>query len=143
MRVVLDTNLLVSGAISAGPPRHLLDAALARRFVLCTSDVLLEELSRVLVRAKFSQRFLNARATPQSVVEDIRRVALIVAPADTPRVVARDPDDDHVLVAAVVANADLIASGDKRDLLALGHHGDIAIVTAVEALRRIREDAER
>jgi predicted nucleic acid-binding protein len=52
-------------------------------------------------------------------------------------VVATDPDDDHELAAAVAAAADLIASGDRRDLLPLGSYEGIPIVTAREGLERI------
>ncbi|PPQ39515.1 putative toxin-antitoxin system toxin component, PIN family [Rhodopila globiformis] len=60
----------------------------------------------------------------------------MVAPIAVPAVVAADPDDDHVIAAAVAAEADLIVTGDS-DLLVLGHHGDIRIVTPAEAIARI------
>jgi predicted nucleic acid-binding protein len=56
-----------------------------------------------------------------------------VTPAATPRVVADDPDDDHVIAAAIAAQADLIVSGD-RHLLTLGAHAGIPIVTPAQAL---------
>jgi predicted nucleic acid-binding protein len=70
-------------------------------------------------------------------VDDLRKVAVVVTPTSVPRVVPTDPDDDHVLAAAVAGAADLIASGDRRDLLPLGSYAGIAIVTAREALERI------
>jgi hypothetical protein len=60
-----------------------------------------------------------------------------VAPQAVPRVVSSDPDDDHVLAAALAACADLIASGDRRDLLPLGSYEGIPIITAREALQRL------
>jgi predicted nucleic acid-binding protein len=51
--------------------------------------------------------------------------------------VPTDPDDDQVLAAVVAGAADLIASGDRRDLLPLGSYAGIAIITAREALERI------
>jgi uncharacterized protein len=61
----------------------------------------------------------------------------VVSPTNTPHVVLTDPDDDHVIAAAVASQADLTASGDKRDLLPLGSHAGIAIVTAREAVERL------
>lgn len=75
--------------------------------------------------------------TPQAIVDDLRALSVVVSPASVPRVIASDPDDDHVLAAAVTGAADLIASGDKRDLLPLGSYLGIPIVTAREALQRI------
>jgi predicted nucleic acid-binding protein len=51
-------------------------------------------------------------------------------------VIAADPDDDHVIAAAMAAMADLIVSGD-RHLLALGTHRSVRILTPAEALARI------
>ena len=138
MRFVLDTNLLVSGVIAAGLPRRLVDGARAGEFELCTSEVLLAELLDVLSRGKFAARLAQASLTPQGIVDDLRRLAVIVSPANTPRVVPTDPDDDHVVAAAVTGQADLIASGDKRDLLPLGSYAGIPIITAREAVERLQ-----
>jgi predicted nucleic acid-binding protein len=60
VRLVLDTNLLVSGVIAAGLPRRLVDGAKAGEFELCTSEVLLAELLDVLSREKFAARLSQA-----------------------------------------------------------------------------------
>ncbi len=137
MRIVLDTNLLVSGVIAAGLPRRLIDGAKSGEFELCTSAVLLAELLEVLSRGKFAARLAQAKLAPQGIVDDLRRIAVIATPTQTPRVVPTDADDDHVVAAAVAGQADLIASGDKRDLLPMGSFAGIAIVTAHEAVQRL------
>ena len=137
MRFVVDTNLLVSGLMFGGLPRQLLDAARAGDFELCTSEVLLAELLKVLGRSKFADRMAQARLNPQILVDDLRKLAVVVTPTNVPRVVPTDPDDDHVLAAALAGAADLIASGDRRDLLPLGSYASIPIVTAREAMERI------
>jgi Protein of unknown function (DUF2281) len=75
--------------------------------------------------------------TPAGIVDDLRRLAVVVSPHSVPAVVTTDPDDDHVLAAALAGQADLIASGGKRDLLPLGSYQGIAIVTAREAVQRL------
>jgi putative PIN family toxin of toxin-antitoxin system len=137
VRFVIDTNLLVSGVISTGLPRQLLDAARAGEFELCTSEVLLAELLDVLGRGKFANRLNQAGLTPQAIVDELRKLAVVVAPTTVPRVVPTDHDDDHVLAAALAGAADLIASGDRRDLLPLGSYAGISIVTAREAWERL------
>jgi putative PIN family toxin of toxin-antitoxin system len=116
VRLVLDTNLLVSGVIADGMPRRLIDAAKAGEFELCTSERLLAELHDVLSRSKFAGRLAQAGLTPAGIADDLRRLAVVVAPTAVPQVVTTDPDDDHVIAAAIAGQADLIASGDKRDL---------------------------
>jgi putative PIN family toxin of toxin-antitoxin system len=137
MRIVIDTNLLVSGFISSGTPRRLLDAAYDEVYELCTSETLLAELLDVLGRAHIAPRMQRAGLTAAAAVEQLRKIAKVVAPQAVPRVVPSDPDDDHVLAAALAAGADLIASGDKRDLLPLGSYEGIPIITAREALERL------
>ncbi len=139
MRFVIDTNLLVSGVISSGLPRQLLEAARTGEFELCTSEVLLAELQRVLGRTKFANRL--AGQTPESIAADLRKLAIVVTPTSVPRVVPTDPDDDHVLAAALAGAADLIASGDRRDLLPLGSYQGIPILTAREAWERLAPQA--
>jgi putative PIN family toxin of toxin-antitoxin system len=137
LRIVLDTNLLVSGVISAGLPRRLVDGVKTGEFEFCTSEVLLAELLKVLSRDKFILRLAQAGLTPPGIVDDLRRLAVVVSPTGTPRVVPTDPDDDHVIAAAVAGRADLIASGDKRDLLPMESYAGIPIVSAREAVERL------
>lgn len=125
--------------ISAGGlPRRLLDGAIAGEFDLCTSEVLLTELLEVLSRTKFASRLAKAGLTPEGIVGELRRIAGVVStPLLPPRAVPNDPDDDHVIAAAIAANADLIASGDKRHLLALGSYQGIEIISARATVERL------
>lgn len=101
MRVVLDTNTLVSGVISpGGPPRHLLDGARAQSFELCSSATLLAELLDVLSRGKCAARLAQAGLTQRGIVWDLRRLACMATPQEVPRVIEHDADDDHVLACA-------------------------------------------
>jgi putative PIN family toxin of toxin-antitoxin system len=137
LRLVLDTNLLVSGLIGTGLPRRLIDGAKVGEFELCTSEVLLAEPLEVLSRDKFATRLSQAGLTPEGVVDDLRRLAVVVSPSDVPKVVLTDPDDDHVIAAAITGQADLIASGDKRDLLPISSFQGIPIITAREVVERL------
>ena len=121
----------VSGAES---PAHL---PRTRHCPLRTSEALLAELLEVLTRDKFAVRLAAASLTPDGVIGDLRRLAFVVSPTHIPRVAATDPDDDQVIAAALTAEADLIASGDRRDLLPMGHFNRIPIVTAREAVAHL------
>lgn len=136
MRLVLDTNVLVASLTGRAAPRQLAEAARTEVFQMCTSEALLAELEHVLSRPMFAQRLRDAGLTARDLVDDLRRIALVVSPPVVPRVVAKDPDDDHVLACAIVAAADLIVSGD-RDLLELRSYEGIPILKPADALARI------
>jgi putative PIN family toxin of toxin-antitoxin system len=138
VRVVLDTNTLVSAILSPlGPPRRLLDDARAQVFELCSSPVLVAELLDVVSREKFAQRLAAAGLTPLGIVGEIRRLTTMATPTDVPRVVADDADDDHVLACALTAQADLIVSGDKHLLNLGGQYQGIPIVTPAQAVQLV------
>jgi putative PIN family toxin of toxin-antitoxin system len=137
VRIVLDTNVVLSALLWRGTPYRLLEAARQREQVqLFTSTVLLEELAEILVRLAPAKRLAIIGRTARQVLADYVDVADLVTPLAVPSVIAADPDDDHVIAAAVAAEADLIVSGD-RHLLALGTHQSIRIVTPAEALATI------
>ncbi|MFM9971208.1 MAG: putative toxin-antitoxin system toxin component, PIN family [Burkholderiales bacterium] len=138
MRVVLDTNTIVSGVISpGGPPRRLLDGVRTQSFELCSSATLLAELLDVLSRDKFARRLRAADSTAQSVVAELRRLAYLVAPLTVPHVIEQDADDDHVLACALAGQVNLIVSGDRHLLGLGGHYQGIPIVNAAQAVQRI------
>ena len=71
----------------------------------------------------------------REVIADYLEAVELVEPIEIPRVV-RDPDDDHVIAAALAASAEIIVTGDN-DLLVLNTYERIFIITAAEALSRI------
>ena len=137
VRLVLDTNTVVSGLLWDKTPSQLINAGLEGRIELFTSQTLLLELEDVLPRQKLARR---VAASGLSVAQLVARYALLaqsVSPAGIERVSA-DPDDDHVLACAIAAKADLIVSGDP-DLLDLKSYQGIPIVNPAEAVKRLPE----
>lgn len=67
--------------------------------------MLLAELLDVLQRSHLAARLEHAGVTATGIVQELRGLAVVVAPQTVPQVVASDPDDDHVLAAAVVAGS--------------------------------------
>ena len=137
MRVVLDTNIVVSALVWGGTPDQLIQAAIDGEIDLLTSPALMDELRDVLARPHVVTRLEQNRSTVAQAIALYERLALQVSPPATPRIVVDDVDDDHVLACALAAGADLIVSGDKKHLLPLGSYQAIPIVTAAEALQRI------
>lgn len=136
MRVVLDTNLVVSGLIWRGSPRQVLDAARNEIITLYTSSVLLEELADVLSRGHLAPAIAANQATPEFLMQRYAMLARLVFPEPIERAVPKDLDDDTVIACALAARAELIVSGDHH-LLELKEYQGIPIVNAAEALSRL------
>jgi putative PIN family toxin of toxin-antitoxin system len=127
----------LSALLWRGTPYRLLEAIRRRGDVqLFSSAALLAELADVLTRPAAAKRLALVGRTASQVLADYVDAIELVAPAEVPRVVPGDADDDQVVAAAVAAGAGIIVSGDA-DLLRIGSHGDIAIVAAAQALQRI------
>lgn len=138
LRLVLDTNIVVAGFLWDGPPRRLIELAIERKAVaLFSSPVLLDELAHTLGYSKFAAPIESFSTSIAPRVAQYSALVSMVTPANVPRIVANDADDDHVVAAAVAARAELIITGDSRHLLPIGIHQGIAIVTARDALDRI------
>lgn len=130
LRIVLDTNAIVSGFGWSGPPAAILDAALDGRLVLVTSPPLLAELRRVLGYPKLAKIIGDA----QQLADLLEASSVVVLPTRVLAVV-RDETDNRVLEAAA-EGADYIVSGDD-DLLSLNSFQDIPIMSPGEFVERV------
>lgn len=135
VRILLDTNVIISGFLSAkGPPGQLLQAWLDGRFDLVTSPTQLVELERALSYEKLRDRINSDQV--RDFVDNIDVMAVVVSSVPT-LTRSPDPDDNPILATAIAGQADLIVSGDKPHMLALGEVEGIPIVTPREALNRL------
>jgi uncharacterized protein len=137
IRLVLDTNIVLSGLFWDGPPRRLL-APNPPGFVRYTSTPLIEELEDVLARRKFAAKIALSLTPLRQLVERYQQSATLVTPHQLAGI-APDPDDDVIIGTALAANADLIVTGDIG-LLSVQSYGDIRIVSVAEALETIASD---
>jgi putative PIN family toxin of toxin-antitoxin system len=136
VRIVLDTNVVVSALLWHGAPYGLIRAAVDGTLTLCTSAELLAELREVLGREHLFARLDLQSSSVDEALALYGGLALSVVPTSVPGVVRADPDVDHVIATAVAAKADLIVSGDHH-LLDIGLHKGIRIVTPAEAARML------
>lgn len=135
MRIVIDTNVLLSGLLWHSTPHALLNHARSGTAELVMSHALLEELAEVIARRKFAAILERTTRTPERILSEIQALAEIVVAPPLPLPVCRDPDDDAVLACALAAHADLIVSGDD-DLLTLKEFQHIPIISAAQAMQR-------
>ncbi len=136
MRVVADTNIIVSGLLWRGNPRRILEVARAGDIELFTTALLLAELEDVLNREKFAERLAFAGVVSHDLVLGYAALASVVEPAQIEPVILADSDDDAVIACAVAAHCDVIVTGDSH-LLDLKQYRDIRIVRADELLAEI------
>ena len=125
MRVVLDTNVIVSGLNFPGNERIVLDLARRGRFELCLAPFILQETAGVLT-AKFGwEDDMAAHA-----LEVLRGAATVIEPARLPRAIHGNEADNRILECAVEASADYLVTGDRRHLLPLKQHRGVKILNA-------------
>ncbi len=135
MRLLLDTNIVVSGLLSPkGAPGRLVRAWLDGRYDLITSEEQLDELRRVLGYEHLKPLINPAQA--RDFVENVNALAIVAV--DLPTLdVSPDPDDNVILATAVAGDAEAVVSGDKGDVLSLGEVEGIPIITARQAVERL------
>jgi putative PIN family toxin of toxin-antitoxin system len=137
MRVVLDTNVVVSALLWGGVPYRLLQLSVAGEIDLLTSPTLLSELADVLGRAEFASRIDAQNVSLSQLLTQYQALCLNVLPQSVPAVIAADPADDHVLACAVEGHADMIVSGDRHLHSLGGAYCGIAIAKPAQAIRII------
>jgi putative PIN family toxin of toxin-antitoxin system len=132
LRVVLDTNILISTILFGGKPRQILENAIRGEIRLCISEPILEELKGVLQRSKFDY----SPEMIQVILTELTGVADFVNPSETINVVLEDPEDNRILECAVEAEASYIITGDFH-LLKLRKYRNIKVVNAVAFLEKL------
>ncbi len=133
LRVVLDTNVIVSGLINSnGHPGKILKALKNHRFQLITSPSINDEIMSVMNRPRLKEKY--------GLGQYLFDIAYLlwglseVIKNPSPIKKSRDPDDDKFLSTALEGNADYLVSGD-HDLLELQHKVNVSIVTPGEFLK--------
>ena len=136
MRVILDTNVLLSALIRVdSKPYQLVHAWLDGRFELVSSDAQLEEL-RSASRYEQVRRYFEP-AEIGWLINRIRERAFLVK--RLPKVdVADDPGDNYLLAMAAASRAQYLVTGDKSGLLALKRHGGTHLVTVQQMVSTLK-----
>ena len=131
VRIVLDTNILISGLLYSGKPRKLIDLAINGRIEVVSSWEMIGELREVLARDKFGLSKTEQLEMVNFIISMSRMVVL-----KSRFKIVKDPDDDMVANTAYDGKVAYIVSGDKH-LLELKKFSGIRIVKASEMLKLI------
>ena len=130
LKVVLDTNIIVSALVYGGKPREIYWLVLEKKIIAYISPSIIAETIEILTK-KFNFNQIKLR----QIERKLRKNCCIVNPSKILSAV-RDPDDNRIIEAAVEGNCSYIITGDK-DLLDLGKYKNIKIVTAGQFLNMI------
>ncbi len=134
MRVVLDTNVIVSALNFPGNERLVLELALRGRFEFFLSLFILEEVAGVLARKFGWDQERTARA-----INALEGAAIVIEPPRLEEVIEGGHPDNRVLECAVAAGADYLVTGDRRHLLPIGEHRGTIIVNAPRFLSALAQ----
>ena len=132
IRVVLDTNVLVSALLFSGEMGRLITGWKDGAFRPVFSRDTFDEFRRVLAYPKFS---LTVQEIEVLIEDEVLPFCEVIETGEEVNGLCRDPADDKFLSCAVAAAASFIVSGD-RDLLDLGSFCNIPIITAADFLLR-------
>ena len=136
MRVVLDTNVIVSGLNFPGNERLVLELALRGRFGLYLSPFILGEVAEVL-----GHKFDWTEERSSQALRALGDAATVIDPQRLPEVIEGSHADNRILEFAVEATADYVVTGDRRHLSPLGEHQGARILNAprfLSALAQVR-----
>ena len=135
MRVVLDTNVLVSGIFFSGVPGRVLEAWADERFELVLSPAIFDEYLRTCARLAASRAGLEYEAVLATIVGH----GTLVADTDLGEAITVDPDDDKFMLCANSAGA-IVVSGDS-DLLDVSGWQGVEVLRPRDFLRRLGDSA--
>jgi len=123
MKIVLDTNVFISGIFFSGPPSIILQAWRDSKFQIILSEKILEEYQRVAeeLSSKFPEVDID------QIIELLTIYGEVFETKDISVSVCEDPDDNKFIECAIASNSKLIVSGDKHLLNITGYH-DISVL---------------
>ncbi len=124
MRIVIDTNVLVSGVFFGGFPRKILNAVVGQKIIACATTEIINEYEEIV------QEMINRKQghINKAILRPLIKAMEMIEPVSHVEI-CRDPDDNKFLECAKDSHALYIVSGDK-DLLVIEQFGDIQIVNA-------------
>ena len=134
MRVVLDTNVFVSGVFFSGPPASILEAWRDGQVVLVISAIIMEEYRRVGLA--LATRYEGVDLDPLLALLAVH-AELVEAP-ELPAPVCEDPDDDKFLACPLASGTSVVVSGDRHLLRVSGWAG-IQVLTPRQCADRLFE----
>jgi putative PIN family toxin of toxin-antitoxin system len=133
MRIVLDTNVYISGILFGGNSKVIIDLILEGKLELFITEEIIKEINDVLRRPKFD----FSPEIVRHIVSEIDLISKIVIPKIKHNIVERDFNDNIIIDCAIECNADCIVTGDN-DLLVIKNFKGIEILNPKDFLSKTK-----
>ena len=130
MKIVIDTNVVISGVFFGGYPRQVLESVYHLKTTACATPEIIDEYNEIVdemihrKQGTLRNDILCGLISRMEILDPVSKIS-----------VCRDPDDDKFLECAIDGKAVFIVSGDK-DLLTIGSYNDVEIITAADFCNR-------
>ena len=131
MKIVLDTNVFISGIFFSGPPAQILRAWKDRKIQIVLSKEILDEYQRV--GEELSKKFPSIDIEP--IIELLTIYGEVVETEGISVTICEDPDDNMFIECAIASSSKIIVSGDKH-LLKISGYQDIESVKPRDFVER-------
>lgn len=128
IKVVFDTNVLISSLLWSGNPRKCIMLARRKYISAFTAQPILHELHKKLIT-----RFKYSTNEADRVITDIKTYTNVIKPGKTLQLINADPEDNKIIECAIEAEANYIVSGDKH-LLNLKKYKNLKILSPADFL---------
>jgi len=134
VRVVLDTNVLVSGLLSAvGPPARIVQALLQRRIIPIMSEATFAELEAVVRRPKLQPAFARAGVNLENFLTTVHAQAQFVEPILTKLPIRDEYDRPFLDLMATPPKPQYLVTGDRD--FEFSSYSDVPVISAAEFTR--------
>lgn len=134
MRIVADTNVIISMLLWGKSLEQFLVLVNTRQIILCFSPQTIDELFRVIYHPHIQKQVEKFEVPIEALLDKLIAASEIVYPTERVVVIREDPSDNQILATAAAARVRCIVTGDKH-LLKLKQYLGIPIVTPAEFLR--------
>lgn len=135
LKIVADTNILISAIIFGGVPDQILNLVREQKIKLLTSDAILYELADVL-----SKKFKFPLWRIEQALLEIKDIATIIFPKHHLSIIKKDESDNRILECAIKGKVQYIISGDKHHRLPLKKYRGVKIISPAEFLLFFKQE---
>ena len=138
MKVVLDTNVIISGLLWKGNVNEIFKLYLDNKISICSNQSILEEVNKVLQYPRIKKVLDKYEQNPADIFNKFKKITRIYPEITIKNIIKEDPSDDKFIACAISSKSKIIISGDKH-LLKLKKFKDIIIFTPTKFLQEINK----